>query len=112
MAKRIPAKVNRYMKVMRALRDAKDTANSSTGKWKCVEPWGRDEASELQKHIHDMIRAKRAELAELELAWCEFIEMVDDGCVEEYTEFTRARMASQAEAMRRGHEELKKRVLS
>ena len=112
MGKRIPAKVNRYMKVMRALRDAKDTANSSTGKWKCVEPWGRDEASELQSHIHEMIVAKQNEVNDLYEAWRDFIEMVDDGCVEEYTEYTRARMARQAEAMRRGHEELKKRVLS
>jgi len=112
MAKRIPAKVNRYMRVMRALRAAKDTANTSTSKWSVVEPWGRDEASELQNHIHEMIRAKRAELAELEHAWSELIEMVDDGCVEEYTEFTRAQMERHAEAMRRGHEELKKRVLS
>jgi len=92
MNKNVPAKVERYMKVMERLRDAKDTSNTSSGEWMMTSPWNRGEASELQSHIHKMIRVKRAELSELESAWCEFVEMTDDGCVEAYFEFAKAQM--------------------
>jgi hypothetical protein len=110
MNKKMPEKVNRYMEVMRQLREAKDSANTSTSGWAVIDPWTREGASEVQKHIRDMIVAKQAEVNALQDAWCEFIEMVDDRCVEEYAEFTYEQMKKHAEAMRLGAEHVKKEM--
>ena len=107
MSKELPAKVERYQKVMLQLMDAKQNANTSTSQWSVSSPWSRDEASQLQSHIHEMIMEKRKELFALEDAWTELIEMVDDGCVEEYADFTRAQIAKHGASMRVSHEEFK-----
>ena len=110
MSKKMPEKVNRYMEVMRQLREAKDTANTSTSGWAVMDPWTRKDASEVQKHIRDMITAKQKEVNALQDAWCEFIEMVDDRCVEEYAEFTYEQITKHAEAMRLGAEQMNKEM--